>query len=395
MTPNQYPVLGLHPKKERALINRHPWVFSGAVKQIPKADNGDIVAVADASGKVLGYGFFSPQSQICCRVFEFDSTEEPVFDLAYWAGKIQRAFSLRRQWIGTNTTCYRLIHAEGDFFPGVIADVYQDTVVLQLLIKGSAILLDTIAEVLYGLGFKYIYIKNKQSSHFLEGLPQESFWYRNESPALPIEVYENELRFTVNPEKGQKTGFFIDQRESRALLGSVAQGKRVLNTFSYTGGFSLYALAGGASEVHSVDISKDAIEMCIQHIDMNGFGERHQGIAADCFNYLRHTREEYDIIVLDPPAFAKNARSVPNAARGYKDLNLLAFKIIKPGGLVFTYSCSQNIDKDLFQKIVFSAAADSRRNVRIVKHLGQPPDHPVNIYHPESEYLKGLMLWVE
>ncbi|MCU0450404.1 MAG: class I SAM-dependent rRNA methyltransferase [Bernardetiaceae bacterium] len=409
---SQFPILQLLPKKERAVLHRHPWVFSGAVKKLPQAANGDIVEVQSAEGQTLAYGFFSPQSQIVCRLFEF---MEPAWGQGmaasaaffgqgqvgpdYWRGKIEHALALRRRLLDPATTnCYRLLHAEGDFFPGVIADVYHQTVVLQLLIKGTEKLLPTLTELLLGLGYRHIYLKSKASSHFLEDMPQESRWL-TEAPELPLRVREHGLEFYVNPEKGQKTGFFIDQRENRQLLRGLAHGKRVLNTFSYTAGFSVYALAGGASLVHSVDISKDAVALGQANLELNR-GQwpaqiPHQGIAADCFEYLRQTDERYDLIVLDPPAFAKNAKSVPNAARGYKDLNLLAFRQIEPGGLVMTFSCSQNIDKLLFQKIVFGAAADARRNVRILQFLGQPADHPVNIFHPESEYLKGLLLWVE
>lgn len=400
---NELPVLQLQPKKERAILLRHPWIFSGAVKKLPRADNGDMVQVQDAEGKLLAYGFFSPQSQIVCRLFEFAFPQAlpPVaqsFGHSYWLEKLRRAQALRQSFVhAPHTDCYRLLHAEGDFAPGIIADVYGQTVVLQVLVKGTERLLPTLEACLRELGYAHVFVKNKNSSHFLEDLPQESQWL-GQAPELPLLVHEHGLKFYVNPEKGQKTGFFLDQRENRLLLGPLAKGKRVLNTFSYTGGFSVYALAHGAAEVHSVDISKDAVALCNENVRLN-FGDegaaRHQGIAADCFQYLRHAPHRYDLIVLDPPAFAKNARTVPNAARGYKDLNLLAFRNVNPGGLVFTFSCSQNIDKELFQKIVFSAAADAQRNVRIVRHFEQGEDHPVNIFHPEGEYLKGLLLWVE
>jgi 23S rRNA (cytosine1962-C5)-methyltransferase len=203
------------------------------------------------------------------------------------------------------------------------------------------------------------------------------------------------VRFYVDVEHGQKTGFFIDQRENRRLVGKYAKNKRVLNTFCYSGGFSLYALEGGADLVHSVDSSKDAISLCEQNVSLINKNDKHQSFVEDCFDYLKACGTDYDIIILDPPAFAKNARAVDNAARGYKNLNLLGIKKVAPGGLVFTFSCSQHIDKDLFRKIVFSAAADARRNVRIIQQLGQPEDHPINIYHPEGEYLKGLVLQVD
>lgn len=383
----------LKPKKERALINRHPWLFTGAVEQFPKAANGEIVQVQDNSGRLLGYGFFNDSSQICCRIFEF--TTEPVeLNNNYWFGKLERALALRKANLNlSHTNCYRLLHAEGDFFPGVIADVYGDTVVLQILVKGTENLIEIIKEGILRLGFKHIYIKAKSSAKLLEDV-QAGSWL-TEPVELPARVEENSVKFFVDFETGQKTGFFLDQRNSRLLLKTHSENKRVLNTFCYTGGFSIYALAGGAQLVHSVDISKDAIAMCDKNVALNGHQNRHQSYVADCFDFLKQTQEQYDIIVLDPPAFAKNARNVPNATRGYKELNLVAMKKIVSGGLIFTFSCSQNIDSDLFQKIVFGAAADARRNVRILMHLSQPADHPVNIFHPEGEYLKGLLLWVE
>ena len=405
-----YPVLQLQPKKERAVLLRHPWIFSGAVKKLPNAANGDIVEVRTAEGQTLAWGFFSRESQIVCRLFAFveglNATGKwagyklnPAmqFDTAFWENKISRALALRRRLIDSTTTnCYRLLHAEGDFMPGVIADVYDHTVVLQILIKGTENLLPVIEQALRRQGFRYIFVKSKSSSHHLEGLPKENCWLGEPHPKLPIEVKEHGIKFFVNPEKGQKTGFFIDQRENRQLLRSLSQGKRMLNTFAYTGGFSVYALAGGAKEVVSIDISKEAVELSEENVRLNfGTAVAHKAIIADCFDYLRQINEDFDIIVLDPPAFAKNARAVPNASRGYKDLNYLAFKKIKPQSLLFTFSCSQNIDKVLFQKIVFGAAADAGREVKILQHLEQSADHPVNIYHPEGEYLKGLMLWVE
>jgi 23S rRNA (cytosine1962-C5)-methyltransferase len=406
-----FPILTLLPKKDRAVRFRHPWIFSGAVKHLPVAENGDIVEVRDVDGHPLAHGFFSPQSQIVCRLFDFDglATEKastkpgfvasppPDFGLAYWIAKFARAKALRARFIDpASTTCYRLLHAEGDFASGIIADVYGDTVVLQILIRGTERLLPLIGQALHSLGYVHIFVKHKSSSQHLEGLAPDSQWL-GERPELPLTVREHGLTFHVNPEKGQKTGFFIDQRENRRLLGELSAGLKVLNTFSYTAGFSVYALAGGATAVHSVDISKDAIALGDENVALNAGRATgtHQSTVADCFDYLRHTDVGYDLIVLDPPAFAKNAKSVPNAARGYKDLNLLAFRKVNPNGLVMTYSCSQNIDKKLFQQIVFAAAADAGRNIRIVRHLDQPADHPVNIFHPESEYLKGMLLWVE
>lgn len=388
-------VLVLKPKKDRALIHRHPWIFSGAVAQLPDAGNGDIVEVRSAEGKTLGFGFFSPMSQIVCRIFEFD-VQHTEFDAAYWKQKIERALSIRKRLIDTSTTnCYRLLHAEGDFFPGIIADVYDKGLVLQLLIKGTERLLPILKEVFISLGFEHIYLKTKQSSQILENINEEITWLT--APCeLPVVVKENGISLKVDFEKGQKTGFFLDQRDNRNLVKTMAAGKKVLNTFCYTGGFSIYALGGDAELVHSVDSSKEAIAMCNENITLNGYDDRHQSYVADCFDFLKEAENDlYDIIILDPPAFAKSAKAVNNATRGYKELNMLGLRKVKKGGLILTFSCSQNIDKLLFQKIVFGAAADARKNVRILAQLGQPLDHPVNIFHPEGEYLKGLLLWVE
>lgn len=379
--------------RERSLVNRHPWVFSGAIKTLPKAQNGEIIKVLTNHNELLGYGFFSPNSQITCRVFEF-TNEELTLDANFWKQKIHRAFALRKTILPENTNIYRLMHAEGDFLPGVIIDVYDDTAVVQLLIKGTELISNFLFDALHEIGLKHIYLKTKQNTQRLEEVGLESGWVGAER-SMPIEGKENGVTFLVDVEKGQKTGFFIDQRENRKILGEYSKNKKVLNTFSYSGGFSLYALAGGASLVHSVDSSKDAIEMCDKNVAANYKIETHQSYVQDVFEFMQQNKEDYDIMVLDPPAFAKNARSVPNASRGYKNLNLIAFKQIKPGGLVFTFSCSQHIDRDLFRKIVFSAAADAGRNVRIIKQLTQPEDHPINIFHPEGEYLKGLLLHVE
>jgi 23S rRNA (cytosine1962-C5)-methyltransferase len=385
--------LVLKSGRERSLLNRHPWVFSGAVKDLPQAENGEIIRVTDNHNNLLGYGFFSTNSQITCRVFEF--TNAPIeIDYAFWVQKISAAYAYRKEIFDfSQTNIYRLVHAEGDFFPGVIIDVYAEVAVVQLLVKGTEHIKEAIFEGLKKVGINYIYLKTKQSTQLLEAVGSASGWVGDALP-MPVRAKENGLVFLVDVEKGQKTGFFIDQRENRRLVGVHSKGKKVLNTFSYSGGFSLQALAQGATLVHSVDSSKDAIEMCNRNVEANFANAPHESFVEDCFDYLNRTEVDYDIMVLDPPAFAKNARSVPNASRGYKNLNLAAFNKIKPGGLIYTFSCSQHIDRDLFRKIVFGAAADAKRNVRIVQQLTQPEDHPINIFHPEGEYLKGLLLHV-
>lgn len=380
--------------RERSILNRHPWIFSGAVKTLPQAENGEIISVHTNHGELLGYGFFSPNSQITCRIFEFGSNQITL-DAQYWKNKLNNAFELRKKLISSQTDCYRLLHAEGDFFPGIIIDIYGSVAVIQLLIKGTEKISEIIFDGLYELGFKYIYLKTKQSTQLLEQVEEGSKWIGEVCP-MPIVVKEYDVLFQVNVETGQKTGFFLDQRENRKLVGAWAQGKNVLNTFSYSGGFSLYALEAKANLVHSVDSSKDAIALCEANVALKQWVGKHESFVEDCFDFLKQAPKDfYDIIILDPPAFAKNARSVDNAARGYKNLNILGLEKVKKGGLVFTYSCSQHIDKDLFRKIVFSAAAETRRDVRILRQLSQPDDHPINIYHPEGEYLKGLMLYVD
>lgn len=387
--------LELKSGREKPVINKHPWIFSGGVKTFPKAKNGEIIAVIDNKGTVIAHGFYSANSQIVCRLFDFEHSEKENFTEDYWFEKFNQAFQLRTQFIDFQTTnCYRLIHAEGDFLPGIIIDIYNNVAVMQVLTKGTENLVETYYKCLKKLNIHYLYIKTKISSLELENITLVSGWYKESNSTL-IEVIEHNIKFQIDIEKGQKTGFFIDQRENRQLLKQLSSNKTVLNTFCYTGGFSVYALAGNAAHVHSVDISKDAIKLCDELVLHNSFTKNHESTTEDCFDFLRTHETQYDIVILDPPAFAKNAKSVHNACRGYKELNMLGLKKVKQKGFMFTFSCSQNIDKDLFQKVVFSAAADANRNVRIIRFLGQPEDHPVNIFHPESEYLKGLLLYVE
>ncbi len=394
-----FPILELKSGRERSVKHFHPWLFSGAVKQFPVAKEGEVAEVRTNQGEILAYGFISPSSQILCRLFHFGEAQD-FETVDYWATKLEKAFAYRKELLNRvegETNCYRLIHAEGDFFPGIIADVYGETVVLQVLIKGTELRLPLItAAITQVTGLKRFYLKTKDSSGRIEKITLKAGWL-NEAEALPmpLQVLENGLKFHVDIEKGQKTGFFLDQRDNRQLVRTLSSGKKVLNAFSYTGGFSLYAGAGGAREVHSVDISKEAVAQGEENFRLN-FGTEipHQSLAQDCFQYLRSCDEDFDLMILDPPAFAKNAKAVDNACRGYKDLNLSAMRKIKSGGDLLTYSCSQNITPDLFRKVVFAAAADSGREVRIVKTLTQASCHPINIYHPEGEYLKGLWLKV-
>ncbi len=383
--------------RERALINRHPWIFSGAVQTMPEAELGEILSVYSHDNRLIGYGFYAPGTQITCRVFEYTDTETNVLSQEYWTEKVHKAHDIRKRFvISEQTDAFRLINAEGDFFPGLIADVYKDTVVLQLLIKGTEKILDFIVVALKELGFEKVYLKAKDVAGRLENVERKKGWVSAKAGDTKIEIIENGVKFWVDIESGQKTGFFLDQRDARLLIKQYSKGSKVCNTFSYSGGFSLYALDAGAELVHSVDSSKIAIELIEENLKLNNIlPEKHQSYAEDVFKFLKNTENKYDLIVLDPPAFAKTAKAVPNATRGYKELNLIAFRNINPGGIVFTFSCSQKITRDLFRKIVFGAAADAKRNIRILHQTTQPPDHPINIYHPENEYLKGLVLYVE
>ncbi|MFL5730663.1 MAG: class I SAM-dependent rRNA methyltransferase [Cytophagaceae bacterium] len=391
-----YPILQLKPGREKSVINRHPWIFSGGIQKMQNAAEGDIIQVQTAGREVLGYGFYSAESQISCRMFDWEQEPADFESSAYWMRKMENARHMRNSLLNRNqTNCYRLLHAEGDFLPGLIVDVYDQLAVVQFLIEGTAKRKDLFTGCLQSLGFKNIYARSSASSKAQQDSEEKAGWVSGELGS-PLTVLENGLKFQVDFIKGQKTGFFLDQRENRLVLQQLAKGRTVLNAFSYTGGFSVYAAAGAAKEVHSLDISSEAVKLAEENVLLNFPQTKHQSIAKDCFEYLRGMEDNfYDLIVLDPPAFAKNKHSVDKAARGYKDINMKAMEKIREGGLLFTFSCSQHISKDLFQKIVFGAAADAGRNVRIVQQLHQPADHPVNIFHPEGEYLKGLLLWVE
>ncbi|MGK7394232.1 MAG: class I SAM-dependent rRNA methyltransferase [Candidatus Cyclobacteriaceae bacterium M3_2C_046] len=383
-----YQSLVLKPGKEKSLLNKHPWIFSGAVSKTPSVEDGAVVSVKSFQGEHLGFGFLDLNSQIVCRVFKFDEAENALFDQKYWTGKLLQAYELRKCLLDlTRTNCFRLIHAEGDSLPGLIADVYDDVVVLQVLITGMHQKLSIIKAGLNELGWQTFIVHGKDQTINQEMDPA---WGNKQ-------VIENGLKFDVDLIGGQKTGFFLDQRENRKLLSKICAGKHVLNAFSYSGGFSIYALAGGAESITSVDISTTAIDLCKTNISLNfPHTTQHEAIVADCFEYLRQIPlNKYDLIILDPPAFAKSKKDINKAARGYKDLNLQAFKKIRKNGMLLSFTCSQHISRELFQKIIFSAAHDAGREVSILGQLAQPLDHPVNIFHPEGAYLKGLWLWVQ
>ncbi len=391
-----YTKLILKSGKERSLNNFHPWLFSGAVKQIDgPVKEGDIVEIWSNHNEYMATGHFH-EGSIKVRIFSF---KQVIPDYSFWKAKLQRAFEVRTQLGYTDnpaTNVYRLIHAEGDSMPGLIIDIYNDTAVIQTHTLGMHAIKNDLAKALqeiYGKKLKAVYDKSAESmSKQSEVVVTNSYLFGQASGS---EVLENGHRFFVNWEEGQKTGFFIDQRDNRELLGKLSNGKSVLNTFAYSGGFSVYALKAGARLVHSVDSSKKAMDWANKNVALNQAGAPHEFFAVDTFDYLKSMKEEYDIIILDPPAFAKHLSAVDKAAKGYQNLNFEAIKRIKPNGILFTFSCSQVIDKSLFRKVVFTAAAQAKRNVRILYQLTQPSDHPVSMYHPEGEYLKGLVLHVE
>jgi 23S rRNA (cytosine1962-C5)-methyltransferase len=387
----------LKPGKDTSLRRFHPWVFSGAIDQIhAEVQEGDLVEVFDSNDNYIGTGHCQIGS-IAIRVFAFKNEK---IDFGFWKSKLQQAVDFRKHigLIGNpNTNVYRLFYAEGDGLPGLIIDYYNGTAVLQTHSIGMHLVKDQITKALkeiYGDELKAVYDKSEET------MPKQSDVQASNGYLFGAlhsnEVIENGHKFFVDWEGGQKTGFFIDQRENRELLAKYSKGKSVLNTFCYTGGFSVYAAKAGASFVHSVDSSKKAIELTERNIQLNGIAENtHQSFAMDVFDFLKGRDNTYDIIVLDPPAFAKHRDTKHNAIMGYRRLNAEAIKQIKPGGILFTFSCSQVVDRYSFNSTVMAAAIDTKRNVRILHHLSQPADHPVNIFHPEGEYLKGLVVYVE
>ncbi len=384
-----YPVIYIKKGKEKTLKNRHSWLFSGAIATHSAASEDDIVEIRTSSGKLAAYGFFVNGQSIKVKIFEF--SDKPVnLDKDYWKNKILKAYTYRKQNL-KDITAYRLLFAEGDFFPGLIIDVYNGIAVVQTYHTGIDRIFDYIKEALSDLGFKHIFVKKRPEKSVIE-----QGWHTREAEN-PVIVSEYGIKFLVDIVEGQKTGFYVDQRENRKLIEKYAAGKNVLNLFSYTGGFSLYALRAGAKHVDSVDISAKAIELANKNVEINNFDtSKHTGYVQNCFDYLKQMpANTYDLIVIDPPAFAKSQSAVKNASKGYMELNIKAFEKIKPGGIIFTFSCSQRIEPQLFRKIIFSAAAEAGRNIRILHQLHQGIDHPVNIFHPESEYLKGLVLYVE
>ncbi len=391
--------LYLHRGKEESLLRRHPWVFSGAIARVDSPpEEGEIVDVCAADGTFLARGHCQIGS-IAVRVLTFNQED---IDLRWWLGRLTEAYTVRRALGLTDnpsTNCYRLVHGEGDNLPGLVVDIYASTAVVQCHSVGMYLSRGEIAEALrqlYGGRLTAIYDKSAQTLPFKADLGAEDSYLWGSGSGEEA-VSENGHLFSVNWARGQKTGFFIDQRAARSLVEQYASGRKLLNTFCYTGGFSVYALAGGAREVVSVDSSAMAIEMTDRNVALNfGADAPHRSAAMDTFEFLNSVGDgEYDMMILDPPAFAKHHKVVGNAMQGYKKLNARAMQKIARGGILFTFSCSQAVGRDLFRTTVFTAAAIAGRNVRILHQLSQPADHPINIYHPEGEYLKGLVLYVE
>ncbi len=387
--------LQLKRSKEDSLLRFHPWVFSGAIE---RADDGiaegDVVRVLKNDGSFIAIGHYQAGS-IAVRVLSFRDVD---IDARFWHSRLESALDMRLAiGIADNpqNNTYRLVHGEGDHLPGLIIDIYGKTAVMQAHSIGMHLSRVEIAEQLVsvmGSRIENVYYKSETTLPFMDDM-ENGFLYGGSDDNTAV---ENGLMFYVDWLRGQKTGFFVDQRENRALLERFASGRKVLNMFCYTGGFSFYAMRGGAKLVHSVDSSAKAIELTNRNVALNFPGDaRHKAFCEDAFKFLEQAGDHYDLIILDPPAFAKHRGALHNALKGYTRLNMKALQKIQPGGILFTFSCSQVVTKDHFRNAVFTAAAQARRKVRILHQLHQPADHPINIYHPEGEYLKGLVLYVE
>ena len=389
----------LKPGREKSVLQRHPWIFSGAVDSlngIPQL--GETVEILTSDRSPLGWAAYSPISNIRARMWTWNPDE--IVGRRFFETRIRQALALRQSILDLeNVQSYRLVHAESDGLPGLVVDRYGDVLVMQSLTAGSDFWKDTLADLLMDItGCAALYERSDVDVRALEGLEEKVGLLRGELPNGKQVIVENGIRFGVDIRSGQKTGFYLDQRANRKRVGDLAQGRKVLNCFCYTGGFSLYALGNGAESVLSIDSSAEAIEMAKENLVLNGFDAEHaQWQVADVFVALRTLRdraESFDLIVLDPPKFAPTAAQAERAARGYKDINLLAFKLLRPGGILATFSCSGGISADLFQKIVAGAALDAKVDARIVEYLHQGSDHPVGLAFPEGAYLKGLICQV-
>lgn len=383
----------LLPGKDKPVRNRHPWIFSGAIRSLPEFENGGILPVLSADGEFLGHAYFNRNTSIAGRMLNFDAT--PPLDAL--AANIDAALALRRRFFGSETTACRLVNGEGDGVPGLVADLYGDVLVLQISTLGLDRLKPFVLDHLTKrLAPGSVYEKSHLPTRREEGLPMFDGPLQGPETAGTVEILENGLRFKVDVAHGQKTGFYLDQREMRVFARRLAAGRRVLNAFAYTGGFGVYAFAGGAASVDSVETSERAAALARENCALNGFGASPgRFLTADVFEFIRAEPLAYDLVVLDPPAFAKKKTEVVQACRGYKDIHRIIFQKVPAGSLVLTFSCSFFVDETLFRQVLFQAAREASRGVRILQRHHQAFDHPVNIYHPESDYLKGFLLEVE
>jgi 23S rRNA (cytosine1962-C5)-methyltransferase len=391
----------LKPGKEVPVLRFHPWIFSGAIARIDgKPDDGEVVEVYDRSRQLLGVGHFHHGS-IAVRLLSFGPAE--VLNRAFWVQRLQQALAVRQRALhaGMTTECYRLVHGEGDGLSGLVVDVYGSVAVLQChsigMHRQRALIAEALREAL-GDSLQAIYDKSYESlpPKYAEGQQNGFLWSVNDVQPEHLVVHENDTAFRVNWVTGQKTGFFLDQRDNRQLLSRFVAGKTVLNTFCYTGGFSCYALKAGATLVHSVDVSAKAMELTAENVELNRpFTGEHEGFTEDVLRFLKNGEQTYEVMIVDPPAYAKSIEKRHNAVQGYKRLNEAALRRIAPGGILFTFSCSQVIDRELFYHTIAAAAMEVGRSVRVLHHLTQGADHPVSLFHPEGSYLKGLVLFVE
>jgi 23S rRNA (cytosine1962-C5)-methyltransferase len=393
MSTPAYPEITLKKGREAALLRGHPWVFSGAIGAINgKPTAGDIVLAKDAAGKPLSLGFFNPQTDIAFRVLTQNCNQ--IISADFWQERLQSARALRQRIINERTDAYRLVNAEGDGFPGLIADVYGSTLVVSITTAGMEKQKSHILNALISqLKPARIYEQSQGRSRTLEGLEERRDFVYGDNQPEAVQIRENGFTFEVDFIGGQKTGFFLDQRVNRKKLGALSRNANVLNCFSYTGAFSVYCAAGGAKRVVSLDISRAACTAATQNLRLNGFSpDTHPVIDADVFDYLRNMQENFDLIILDPPAFAKTKRDVARASRGYKEINLQAIKHLALGGILATFSCSNFMEEDLFYKIVQGAARDAGADLQLLSRLEAGPDHPIGLGHPEGHYLKGLLI---
>ncbi|GGC82196.1 SAM-dependent methyltransferase [Flavobacterium lutivivi] len=377
--------------KEKSIQRRHPWVFSGAVYGVTQELNdGDLVDVVDAQNHHLGTGYFSDKGSIVVRLLTFG---DEIFSENFWDEKLQSAWNLRLKLLNIEeTNAFRVIHGEGDGIPGLIIDYYNKNWVIQAHSTGIFLQMEKIAKAIQANFSEYCETIYCKSSGTLPNTGTDYFLFGNQSETI---AKENNILFSVNWVEGQKTGFFLDQRDNRKLLGEFSKSKKVLNTFCYTGGFSIYAMSAGAELVTSVDISQKAVDLAASNMELNFPNANHKAVADDVFNFMKENHQIYDVIILDPPAFAKSIKSKHTATQAYKRLNIAGLKALAPNGILFTFSCSQVIDDVLFYNTVAAAAIETGRNIRVLHKLEQGPDHPTNIYHPEGHYLKGLVLYVE